>query len=115
MATKLKIDIGAYSDKGLKEDNQDSLGHLIPDNSTLLAAKGAAFALADGVSSSADAKQASQCCVTGFLDDYFSTPDSWSVKKSGGKVITALNNWLYSQSNQYQDISRSLPALHFVV
>jgi len=108
MIAKLKIRVGFCSNKGIKEENQDSVGHFIPDNIALLAGKGAAFALADGVSSSAEAKQASQCSVTGFLDDYFSTPDSWSVKKSGGKVLTALNNWLYSQSNQYHDISRGL-------
>lgn len=108
MTAHLKINVGSYSDKGLKEENQDSVGHVIPENMTLLTGKGAAFALADGVSSSAEAKQASQCCVTGFLEDYFSTPDSWSVKKSGGKVLTAINNWLYSQSNQYQDVSRGL-------
>ena len=108
MTTKLKVNVGSCSDKGLKEENQDSLAHFIPDNIALLAGKGAAFALADGVSSSEEAKQASQCCVTGFMDDYFSTPDSWSVKKSGGKVLTAINNWLFSQSNQYHDISRGL-------
>lgn len=108
MAAKLKVKVGSCSDKGIKEENQDSLGHMIPDNISLLQGKGIACALADGVSSSAEAKQASQCCVTGFLDDYFSTPDSWSVKKSGGKVLTAINNWLYSQSNQYHDSSRGL-------
>lgn len=108
MTAKLKINIGFCSDKGIKDENQDYLGHFIPKNTALLTGKGAAFALADGVSSSSEAKQASQCCVKGFLDDYFSTPDSWSVKKSGGKVLTALNNWLYSQSNQYHDISRGL-------
>lgn len=108
MTTKLKVNVGSCSDKGLKEENQDSLGHFVPDNLTLLTGKGAAFALADGVSSSAEAKQASQCSVTGFLDDYFSTPDSWSVKKSGGKVLTAINNWLHSQSNQFHDASRGL-------
>ena len=108
MTAKLKVNIGAYSTKGIKEENQDSLGHMIPDNINLLAGKGIACALADGVSSSAEAKQASQCCVTGFLDDYFSTPDSWSVKKSGGKVLTAINNWLYSQSSQYRDSERGL-------
>jgi eukaryotic-like serine/threonine-protein kinase len=108
VTTKLKVNIGAFSTKGIKEENQDSLGHMIPDNINLLAGKGIACALADGVSSSAEAKQASQACITGFLDDYFSTPDSWSVKKSGGKVLTAINNWLYSQSNQYHDSSRGL-------
>jgi len=108
MTSKLKVRVGAYSDKGLKEENQDSLGHFVPENSNLLATKGLALALADGVSSSTEAKQASQCCVTGFLEDYFSTPDSWSVKKSGGKVLTAINTWLYSQSSQYRDSSRGL-------
>lgn len=108
MAAKLKVNIGAYSTKGVKEENQDSLGHMIPENINLLTEKGIACALADGVSSSAEAKQASQACITGFLDDYFSTPDSWSVKKSGGKVLTAINTWLYSQSNQYRDYSRGL-------
>ncbi|NOQ93149.1 MAG: protein kinase [Methylophaga sp.] len=108
MSAKLKVSVGSCSDKGLKEENQDSIGHMIPSNLNLLSAKGAAFTLADGVSSSSEAKQASQACVTGFLSDYFSTPDSWSVKKSGGKVLTSINTWLYSQSNQFQDISRGL-------
>jgi len=108
VSAKLKVKVGSCSVKGLKEENQDSLGHIIPDNLNLLAGKGIACALADGVSSSAEAKQASQCCVTGFLEDYYSTPDSWSVKKSGGQVLTAINNWLFSQSNQYRDVSRGL-------
>ncbi len=108
VTAKLNINVGSCSVKGIKEENQDSLGHFIPDNINLLTGKGIACALADGVSSSAEAKQASQCCVTGFLEDYFSTPDSWSVKKSGGKVLTAINNWLYSQSNQFHDSSRGL-------
>lgn len=108
MTSKLKVRVGACSDKGLKEENQDSLGYFVPENINLLETKGVALALADGVSSSTEAKQASQCCVTGFLDDYFSTPDSWSVKKSGGKVLTAINNWLYGQSSQYRDSSRGL-------
>ena len=108
MTAKLRVGVGSCSDKGLKQENQDSVGHFIPENLNLLSAKGAAFTLADGVSSSAEAKQASQACVTGFLADYFSTPDSWSVKKSGGKVLTSINTWLYGQSNQFQDVSRGL-------
>jgi eukaryotic-like serine/threonine-protein kinase len=108
VAAKLRVSIGSYSDKGMKEENQDSLGYVIPNNINVLAGKGIACALADGVSSSSEAKQASQACITGFLDDYFSTPDSWSVKKSGGKVLTAINTWLFSQSNQYRDSSRGL-------
>ncbi len=108
MTATLKFSVGSFSDKGLKEENQDSLAHFIPENINLLTGKGAAFALADGVSSSNEAKQASQACATGFMEDYFSTPDSWSVKKSGGKVLTAINNWLFSQSNQFHSVDRGL-------
>jgi serine/threonine protein kinase len=108
MSAKLSANVGAYTDKGVKQENQDSLGHTHPDNLNLLNTKGIACALADGISSSIDGKQASQCCVTGFLEDYYSTPDSWSVKKSGAKVLTAINNWLYSQGNQYQKNDRAI-------
>ncbi|WP_438970368.1 protein kinase domain-containing protein [Methylophaga sp.] len=108
MAAKLKVTVGQYSDKGTKPENQDSLGFSVPDNLALLETKGIVCALADGISSSAEGKQASQACITGFISDYFSTPDSWSVKQSGGKVLTAINTWLHGQSNQFKDASRGL-------
>ncbi|MEE9552404.1 MAG: bifunctional protein-serine/threonine kinase/phosphatase, partial [Gammaproteobacteria bacterium] len=40
---------------------------------------------------------ASNACVNGFITDYFSTPETWSVKKSAQQVLTALNSWLYNQ------------------
>jgi serine/threonine protein phosphatase PrpC len=108
MVARLKVRVGQCSDKGLKAENQDSVGFSIPDNPLSLDSKGVACALADGISSSAKGKQASQACVTGFIADYFSTPDSWSVKQSGGKVLTAINTWLHGQSSQYKDASRGL-------
>ena len=108
MVARLKVKVGQHSDKGIKEENQDSLGFSIPSNLALLETKGVACALADGISSSAEGKQASQACITGFISDYYSTPDSWSVKQSGGKVLTAINTWLHGQSNQYKDASRGL-------
>jgi serine/threonine protein phosphatase PrpC len=108
MVARLKVKVGQFSDKGVKAENQDSLGFSVPSNLVTLETKGVACALADGISSSAAGKQASQACVTGFISDYFSTPDSWSVKQSGGKVLTAINTWLHGQSNQYKDASRGL-------
>jgi len=108
MVARLKVTVGQYSDKGQKAENQDSLGFSVPGNPALLDTKGVACALADGISSCAEGKQASQACVTGFISDYFSTPDSWSVKQSGGKVLTAINTWLHGQSNHFKDASRGL-------
>lgn len=38
--------------------------------------------------------------MQGFLNDYFSTPDSWTVETSGEKILGALNRWLYGQGQQ---------------
>ena len=95
MTAKLKVSVGQCSTQGMKADNQDTVGFFIPSKLALLETKGVACAIADGLSSSNEAKQASQACVTGFMSDYFSTPDSWSVKQSGSKVLAAINTWLH--------------------
>jgi serine/threonine protein phosphatase PrpC len=92
----LKIGIGYASDKGIKSDNEDFFGSLIPEEPQLTL-KGIAVAIADGMSGSDAGKLASHCCVISFLSDYYSTPDSWSVKHAGQKILSATNSWLHSQ------------------
>ena len=101
MSKQLKISVGQYSDKGRKETNQDFHGIYIPKE-PLLSSKGVAVALADGISSSDVSQIASESAVTSFLADYFCTSETWSVKKSALRVLTATNSWLYSQSQQSQ-------------
>lgn len=96
MASQLKVTVGQFSDQGSKPTNQDYCGVKIPDEN-LCKTKGIAIAIADGISSSEHSQEASNACVTGFLADYFSTPETWSVKKSVQQVLTALNSWLYNQ------------------
>ncbi len=60
--------------------------------------KGTAFAVADGIGSSHVSQVASETAVKTFLDDYFSTSDTWSVKKSGLRVLSAINAWLFAQT-----------------
>ena len=102
MHARLQAIVGRYSDKGRKASNQDFHGFRIPEES-LLRTKGIAAAIADGISSSEYGKEASNACVIGFLEDYFSTPETWSVKKSALQVLTTLNNWLYRHGrNEYE-------------
>ena len=98
MSTQLKISVGQYSDKGRKETNQDFYGVYIPKEPQLTS-KGIAIALADGISSSDVSQVASEAAVTGFLEDYFCTSETWSVKKSAQHVLLATNSWLHSQTN----------------
>ena len=95
----LKVRVGAYSNKGIKEENEDCYGANLVDEPQLTH-KGVAVVIADGMSGSDAGKEASHCCVTSFLNDYYSTPESWSVKTAGQKILSATNSWLYSQGQQ---------------
>jgi serine/threonine protein kinase/serine/threonine protein phosphatase PrpC len=97
MTTQLQIAAGQCSDKGRKPLNQDFHAVMIPQE-PLLSSKGIAVALADGISSSEVSQIASETSVKGFLEDYYSTSESWSVKTSVQRVLHATNSWLYSQT-----------------
>ncbi len=99
MTDKLQITLAQCSNKGIKEQNEDFYGAYLPEDSTL-DSKGIACAIADGMGSCANAREASEHCVKSFLSDYFSTPETWSVKSSGAKVLTAINNWLLSKGDK---------------
>lgn len=99
MQNQLKVSVGQYSHKGRKEINQDFHEIHIPTQPQLTN-KGIALAIADGISSSQVSQEASKISVISFLEDYFSTSESWSVKKSAQTVLTATNSWLYSQNRQ---------------
>jgi serine/threonine protein phosphatase PrpC len=101
MKNKLTLSIGEYTNKGAKEINQD-FHDINLSTEPQLTQKGIAIAMADGISSSNVSQDASKIAVTSFLTDYFSTPDTWSVKKSVERVLNATNSWLYAQSKQGQ-------------
>jgi len=90
----LDVGFGGYSDKGKKLENQDAFAAQQP-NKAMRETKGCVVCIADGVSCSDNAKEASQLSVTTFINDYYSTPDAWSVKDSVARVLSSLNTWLY--------------------
>lgn len=94
MAGQLRVSIGQYSDAGAKPVNQDASGARVPENAEL-ASKGVAMVLADGISTSEVSQIASETAVKSFLADYYCTSNAWSVKKSGQRVIDAVNAWLH--------------------
>jgi len=97
MNNSLKIVVAQCSETGLKQNNEDSYGIVTPENQ-LLDNKGIAAIVADGMGSCTYPKEASEYVVKGFFSDYYSTPESWTVKTSAAKVLTALNSWLYGKS-----------------
>nr|WP_252736785.1 MULTISPECIES: bifunctional protein-serine/threonine kinase/phosphatase [unclassified Psychrosphaera] len=95
----LDVAFGGFSDKGVKSENQDAFAAQQPEMSTRKN-KGSVVCIADGVSCSDNAKEASQLSVTTFISDYYSTPDSWTVKESVARVLSSLNSWLFHHGKQ---------------
>lgn len=114
-ARNLIIKAGQRSEKGIKERNEDCCGIMLPEE-PLLSTKGVAAVVADGVSSCQGGREASESCVRGFLNDYYSTPESWQVKMAGQRVLIALNRWLYSEGlRRYSDDFTMLTTLSALV
>ncbi len=100
LSSALSVKIAQRSIAGVKPQNEDCIGVRVPDDYQLTT-KGITVAIADGVSAAEAGKEAAEISVQGFISDYYSTPDSWSVKQSAQKVLTALNRWLYGRSQHY--------------
>ncbi|MCU7959536.1 MAG: protein phosphatase 2C domain-containing protein [gamma proteobacterium symbiont of Bathyaustriella thionipta] len=107
MSGTLAIDYAVRTEAGNKAENADAADALIPEGGALLS-KGIAAAIADGMSSSEGGREAAEVCVSGFLSDYQSTPDSWTVKTSVTKVLGAINRWLFSQGQMRYDSARGM-------
>jgi serine/threonine protein phosphatase PrpC len=93
----LQLQFGGYSTRGVKDENQDALAAFQPDGA-LLQHKGAIACIADGLSSSEHAKEASTTCSTMFIKDYLETPQTWSVQRSAAHIVNSLNSWCFAQS-----------------
>lgn len=106
-AGALVVNVGQCSRAGRKEQNEDSLGVQVPEGD-LLYTKGLAAVICDGMSGCEAGREASALAVRSFLDDYFTTPDSWTVKTAVTKVLTALNSWLYSQGQRQYDSAKGM-------
>ncbi|MGB5337665.1 MAG: bifunctional protein-serine/threonine kinase/phosphatase [Gammaproteobacteria bacterium] len=107
MSSILKITSGQYSAAGIKASNDDACGIRVPDTA-LLGTRGVAAVIADGMSGSEAGKAAAEACVSGFLADYFSTPESWRTETAGAKVLTALNRWLYGQGHREYESAQAM-------
>ncbi len=96
----LKLQHAGTSLVGARTQNQDAILLKIPDNPHDLTHKGIVACIADGVSCSENSQRASHTAVVQFVNDYFATPNSWSIKHSAGKILTAINAWLYEEGSK---------------
>ncbi|MBC8327110.1 MAG: bifunctional protein-serine/threonine kinase/phosphatase [Verrucomicrobia subdivision 3 bacterium] len=105
LKSHIQVTYGQASEAGRKEVNDDCLGSRLPEE-PLLTTKGVAVVIADGVSAAEAGKEASEIAVQNFLTDYYDTPDEWTVKTAGHRVITAVNRWLFSLGRGFTHAQR---------
>ncbi|KEI72315.1 bifunctional protein-serine/threonine kinase/phosphatase [Endozoicomonas elysicola] len=94
-----RLETAAHSVAGIKPENQDAWVSEIPQSTSRRLQKGDLLAIADGVSACSEARKASHTAVSSFASDYYSTPDSWTIRHSAARVLNALNRWLYQQGH----------------
>ena len=101
-----KASIATHTDAGIKKSiNEDAIGFRVPD-AGLLTTKGAVAVVADGVSSAEAGKEAAHRSVEAILDNYFKTPELWSVKHAVQKTLTTLNSELYELGREMPNEAR---------
>ena len=97
----LQVDIASHSIQGLKDNNEDAVGFFVPEERTTLEGKGIVLAVADGVSSAEAGKEASNVAISRFISDYYQTPDTWSAKHAGQKILSSINLTLFKRSHEF--------------
>lgn len=102
----LQLNIASFSEAGVKPINEDAIGSLQPEESYPLTSKGVTLALADGVSTAEAGKEASETVIERFIEEYYQTPDTWSVSRSGEKILSTVNLRLYRRSHDYHAESK---------
>ena len=85
-----QVDAGFHTSRGIKEINEDCAGLFIPKDEYLSNIKGAAFCVADGVSSAEAGKEASEQPLNAFLVS--------TLKPPIHGLLVALANKYYRQS-----------------
>src|SRR5690554_2464275 len=103
---QLQLDYHVISDAAGKATNEDAAGIYCPTDLYMQTYKGAAFVVADGVSSAEAGRDASKTAVDAFLQDYFKTPDTWSVRQSTEQVLSTMNLRLYRHSHAFNNDSK---------
>lgn len=101
MTHSLQIRAASHSTAGIKSINEDAAACELPADEFLRVSKGVMALVADGVSSAEAGKEASATAVGRFVEEYYNTPDTWSVARAGEKILSALNLRLYRKSHEF--------------
>jgi serine/threonine protein phosphatase PrpC len=108
------IAVGHATLAGKRGHNEDFVGMVTP-NEPDLSNKGLIAAIADGVSGNEGGGEAAEYAVRGLLNDYYATPDAWSVTQALDRVIKATNTWVQQQGSVRPELAGMATTLTCIV
>ena len=95
-----ELDFGHTSQAGRKEVNEDFAALVLGQARDR--ERGAIAAIADGVSTGGNGREAAQTSVNTLVNDYFATPDTWDTTVALDRILSAHNGWLASMNRRRQ-------------
>ena len=98
------VDIGHYTRKGRRHDNEDFAAAIRPPADD--EARGLIAAIADGVSTGGGGLEAAQATVMSVVGDFHSAPDTWDTTVVLDRLIGAQNAWLADHNRRRQGFGR---------
>ncbi|MBV7428937.1 MULTISPECIES: bifunctional protein-serine/threonine kinase/phosphatase [unclassified Acidovorax] len=95
-----ELDFGYTSQAGRKALNEDFAA--LVSGQGRERERGAIAAIADGVSTGGNGREAAQTTVNTLVNDYFATPDTWDTTVALDRILSAHNGWLASMNRRRQ-------------
>ena len=95
-----ELDYGQTSLAGRKDVNEDFAALVVGQGRDR--DRGAIAAVADGVSTGGNGREAAQTTVHTLVSDYFATPDTWDTTVALDRILFAHNGWLASMNRRRQ-------------
>jgi protein phosphatase len=103
LRVRLRATVGARTDIGrVRENNEDKHEFYVPEDEAVVAAKGAAFLVCDGMGGHEAGQIASELAAKTFLDAYYGFP--------GTDIEAALRSGVSAANRLVLDVSRAIPS-----
>jgi serine/threonine protein phosphatase PrpC len=96
--TTLEVRTGFASEQGRRDANEDYGATRSGDGSR--ATRELVAAIADGMGGGPAGRLAAETTVRGFLDGYFSLPETLGVDRAAARALSAMNRWVHAQGRQ---------------
>lgn len=95
--------------------NEDCFGVITPQEMPEATLRGTALAVADGGSAGGTGRVASEVTVRTLLQDFYATPNEWSVERAIDTVLCSVNDWLYVHNGRDPDFDGVVSTLSMLL